>query len=105
MRIEMELHKEGNALVLNSQDIYNYISEETMAEVELALFVDKYCEYLNYYIDHNKEMAFGDTDFSRLEGWLDGYVFAKKYIISQKNGETHIKAGRYLIIFPKPFVI
>lgn len=103
IKITLDLHKDGNALVLNPQDIYNYIGESTPKEIELAYYIDKYCEYLNYYIYNNKEMAFGDPFIARLEGWLAGYEYAKKIEVTKNKDVVEIKMRGYRIILNKPF--
>ena len=104
-KIVLELQKdtESNACTLNHQDIYNYVGECTEQEVEFALYIEKWCEYLNYYILNNKEMAFGDTDYARLEGWLAGYNFAKKIDVTNFKDRVEIKMKGYFVILNRPF--
>jgi hypothetical protein len=105
MKIELELHRYGNALLLESQDIYNYIGESTDSEIRLAHYIDKWCQYLNYYISglHNTEMAFGDTEYEGLRQWIAGYNYAKQIDVSYEKGAVHIKHGKYKITLSKPF--
>lgn len=103
--IELDLHKEGNNLLLNSQDIYKYVGEITEDDIELAYYIDKYCQYLNYYVIHSREVMFGDTEYARLEGWLDGYNCAKKYLVQKRSGGFEIKTELYHIILPTPYKI
>ena len=103
--ITLELHKDGNWLVLDSQDIYDYIGESTEQEIELAFYIDKWCEYLNYYAYSNKEMKFGDPFISRLEGWLAGYNQAKKIKIEETKEFVKIKMRGYDILLWRPFEI
>ena len=107
MKIELELHKCGNALLLESQDVYEYIGESTESEIMLAYYIDKWCQYLNYHISglHNKEMAFGDTEYEGLCQWITGYNYAKKIDVSHENSAVHIKHGKYKITLNKPFEI
>ena len=105
MKITLPLHKEGNALVLNSQDVYKYLKEDDYKEIELAYYIDKYCEYLNYYIYNNKELAFGDPFIAKLEGWLAGYECAKKAEVTNNKDVIEIKMRGYHIILNKPFEI
>ena len=105
--IHLKLHREANSLMLDSQDIYDYVGEEKAEDLELACYVDKWCEYLNWYVGgiHNTEMKFGDTDYAKLGSWLDGYNFAKKYEVSYSKNRTEIKTKKYLIILDTPFDI
>lgn len=104
-KIILELHKEENlnSCTLESQDIYKYVGENEEQEIELALYIDKWCQYLNYHILNNKEMAFGDTDLSTLKGWLDGYNFAKKIDVQNFKDRVEIKMRGYFIVLNKPF--
>ena len=104
-KITLELHKDGNWLVLYSQDIYDYIGENTQQEIELAFYIDKWCEYLNYYAYSNREMAFGDPFISRLEGWLSGYNHAKKIEAEETKEFVKIKMRGYEILLWRPFEI
>lgn len=105
MKIELELHKEGNVLLLDSQDIYNYVGENTKADLMLAYYIDKWCEYLNYPFLHNDEMKFGDPEKSRLEGWITGYNFAKNVGIKMEKGVVVLRHGKHTITLNKPFEI
>lgn len=104
--ITLDLHKEGDALVLNSQDIYNFIGSLTDEEIRLAYYIDKWCQYLNYFlVGNNKEMAFGDVIYARLESWIDGYNFAAKYQVDWHRDRVEIKTKKHLIVLKKPFEI
>ena len=105
--IRLDLHKEENSLVLNSEDVYQYVGEIKKNDIELAYYIDKWCRYLNYYIggEHNREMLFGDTEHTRLGAWLDGYNFAKKYKVEGEKSKITIRTKEYLIILHRPFDI
>ena len=105
MKIELELHKDGDLLLLESQDVYKYIGEETEADIMLAQYIDKWCEYLNYPLLHNDDMKFGDTKLSRLEGWITGYNFARKIDVKTENGVVAFRHGKHKITLNKPFKI
>ena len=105
MKITLELHKEGNSLLLNSQDIYEYVGETTDADFVLAYYIDKWCEYLNYPLIHNNEMKFGDPEKTRLEGWLSGFNFAKRVDVKMEGGVVILRYGKHKIILNKPFEI
>ena len=104
-KITLELHKDGDWLVLKSQDIYDYIGESTLQEIELAYYIDKWCEYLNYYAYSNKDMKFGDPFIARLEGWLTGYNQAKKIEVEETKTSVKIKMRGYEILLWRPFEI
>ena len=101
--IILELHRDHNACTLDYQDIYKYISEETEKEIEFALYIEKWCEYLNYHILNNKEMMFGDTTLAKLEGWITGYNFAKKIEVTHFKDRVEIRMKGFFIILNKPF--
>lgn len=106
--IHLKLHNENNvSCMLESQDIYDYVGEEKAEDIELALYIDKWCEYLNWYVGgmHNTEMKFSDSEYLILQGWIDGYNFAKKYDVSKKDNCIKIKTKKYLIILDIPFDI
>lgn len=105
MKITLELHKEGDLLLLNSQDIYKYIGEETEAEIRLAYYIDKWCQSLNYPFINNDEMMFGDPFRTKIDGWIDGYNYAKGIIVEHKGGVVIIHYGKHTITLNKPFRI
>ena len=105
MKIELELHKDGNLLLLNSQDIYKYIGESSEADIMLAYYIDKWCEYLNYPLLHNDDMKFGDIDLERLESWITGYNYAKKIDVTRKDGVVSFRYGKHSIALSIPFKI
>lgn len=45
-KILLDLHHEKgtNNLLLDSQDVFNYIGESTKAEMQLFYYLDKWCE-------------------------------------------------------------
>lgn len=103
MKIELELHKDGKFLLLESQDIYNFVDEQTTADLQLACYVDKWCEYLNYPFLHNTDMKFGDTEYSRLEGWITGFGYAKGIDVDDRNGVVSFRYGKHTVTLNKPF--
>lgn len=102
-KIVLELHKQDNACVLESQDVYQYIGEADKQEIELAFYIDKWCQYLNYYIFHSKEMMFGDAEYARLQGWLDGYEHAKNIHVDHYSDRIEINMRGYRITLKKPY--
>lgn len=105
MKIELELHKDGDLLLLNSQDMYEYIGESSESDVMFAYYIDKWCQYLNYPLLHNDEMMFGDADLARLEGWINGYNYAKKIDARWEKGVVVFRYGKHSITLNKPFRI
>ena len=107
-KIKLELHKvDEKYLMLESQDVYKFVGESTNADMDLALYVDKWCEYLNWFIGgmHNNDMKFADGEYYTLKGWLNGYNFAKKYDVTHKKGIVEIKGRNLLIELAIPFEI
>lgn len=105
MKIELELHKVDDALLLESTDIYKYIGEATKQEMMLAYYIDQWCKSLNYPLLHNQEMAFGDPEKAMLDGWIAGYNFAKNIDVSDDQGCVIIHHGKYEITLNKPFAL
>lgn len=105
-KIELKLHREENLLLLDSQDVYNFLSENTEKEIRLAYFIDKYCELLNYPYLHNKEMKFDDGERCELAGFVNGYMYAKNIKIEElNNGYIKLKGDGYIIELERPFEI
>lgn len=106
-QIRLDLHKKGNALLLDYNDVYNYVGEAKDEDVRLAIYIQKWCEYLNYYLngEHNDEMPFGDIGYERLSNWIDGYNFSKNYRVDWDVGEVKITADDYIITLKIPFEI
>lgn len=105
MKIKLELHRDGNFLLLDSQDLYKHIPESVESNIRMAYYVDRWCEYLNWPLLHNQEMAFGDPDYARLDGWLTGYSFAKRIEVVENNGFILLRGRGYQIELPRPFAI
>ena len=105
MKIELELHKHDDCLLLDSSDIYSYIGEETEADLMLAYYIDQWCQYLNHPLLTNRELLFGDTEAARLDGWIAGFNMAKKIDVERKNGVVVIHYKKHTIILNKPFQI
>lgn len=104
-KIVLELHKEpeNNCCVLNEQDVYQYIGESTSQEIELAMYIQKWCEFLNYSVLNSNEMVFGDPEYAKLEGWISGYNFAKHIEVEETDELVTIKMNKYEVILSKPF--
>lgn len=106
VEITLNLHREKgtNFLLLDHQDVYRFIGEETTREVELGLYLEKWCEWLNYYLI-NSVPAHGDVGGARLRSWIDGYNYAK-HIDEQEFHNRYVLSMRgYLITLYKPFEI
>ena len=108
MKIEITLNvrrEEGtNNLLLNSQDVFDFIGETTNREMELFIYIDKWCEWLNYYFTHTSTCN-GNPEELQLRSWLKGYNYAKK-IDEQEFHDRYVLSMRgYLITIYKPFSI
>lgn len=100
-----ELHHNDGVLTLDGNDVYKWIDENSPANARLARYVQKWCEYLNYPLFHNKEMGFEDAEYARIGAWLDGYSFAMNYHIERGKLNVMIDTRRYTIILPIPYAI
>ena len=96
------LHKQDGVFVLDAQDVFQHITEATKEERELAFYLGKWCELLNYYVFHSKELMFGDAEYARLDGWIDGYNHAKAIQIYDHDDRVEIDMKKYHIILNKP---
>lgn len=109
-KIDLSLHcDENNSLTLDFQDVLEELSENDEEDVEFAHYAEKYCQYLNYFTCHNRELAVLDADYARLDGWINGYNMAKRAIISEVKGKILVKIKirkkTFHISFPKPIAI
>lgn len=103
MKIELKLHQFDQFLLLESADIYDFVGESKNADLELAYYVDMWCQYLNYPFLHSKNLKFADADYAKLEGWITGYNFAKKIDVDDRNGVIAFRFGKHEIVLNKPF--
>lgn len=103
-KILLDLHHEKgtNNLLLDSQDVFNYIGESTKAEMQLFYYLDKWCEWLNYYFTHSSTCN-GNLEEAELRAWIDGYNYAKG-IDEQEFKDCYILVMRgYEVTIKKPF--
>lgn len=104
--ITLNVHREKgtNNLLLDSQDVFDFIGETTKAEMQLFCYLDKWCEWLNYYFTH-KATCNGNPDEIQLRAWLQGYNYAKQ-IDEQEFDDRYVLSMRgYVITLYKPFTI
>ena len=102
-KILLELHKESGTtnLLLDSQDVFEFIGESTNEEMRLFYYIDKWCEWLNYYFTHTVTCN-GNIEEIQLRSWLDGYNYAKQ-IDEQEFNDRYILVMRgYEITIMKP---
>lgn len=103
-KILLDLHHEKgtNNLLLDSQDVFNYIGESTKAEMQLFYYIDKWCEWLNYYFTHSSTCN-GNLEEAQLRAWIGGYNYAKG-IDEQEFKDCYILVMRgYEVTIKKPF--
>lgn len=103
-KILLDLHHEKgtNNLLLGSQDVFNYIGESTKAEMQLFYYLDKWCEWLNYYFTHSSTCN-GNIEEAQLRSWIGGYNYAKG-IDEQEFKDCYILVMRgYEVTIKKPF--
>lgn len=107
IEITLDLHKcddDDRFLLLDGMDITEYIPDTTEQGAKFAMYIDKWCQYLNRTVTDNNEMAFGNVELARLEGWITGYGTAKGYTSDEThNSYVVINAGLYVIKLSKPF--
>lgn len=104
--ITLDLHKEKgtNYLLLESQDVFKFIGENTNAEQQLFHYLDKWCEWLNYYFTHSITCN-GNIEETQLRSWIDGYNYAKQIDEIEHKDRYVLSMRGYLITIYKPFAI
>ena len=104
--ITLNLHREKgtNNLLVDFQDVFDFIGETTKAEVELGYYLEIWCKWLNYYFTHSPT-ANGNVDETQLRAWIDGYNYAK-HIDEQEFSDRYVLSMRgYIVTLYKPFSI
>ncbi len=102
--ITLNLHKEKGTKnrLLDSQDVFNFIGENTTAEMQLFFYLDKWCEWLNYYFTH-KATCNGNIEEAQLRSWINGYNYAKQ-IDEQEFDDRYVLVMRgFVVTIFKPF--
>lgn len=102
MTIHLHLRKINDALLLDSQDIYEFIDESSEKNVKFTLYLSKLCDYLNHSVTGNPDMRFGDIDYAYLGGWLSGYETAMGYEIVNTSETRIVKTKEYSVTLDKP---
>lgn len=104
--ITLNLHREKgtNNLLLDSQDVFDYIGENTNAEVQLFYYLDKWCEWLNYYFTHSSTCN-RNLEEAQLRAWICGYNYAKQIDEQEFNDRYVLVMRGYCITIYKPFQI
>lgn len=106
IEITLDLHKEKgtNNLLVDFQDVFHFIGEGTRKEADLGFYLEKWCEWVNYYFTHSATVN-GNIEETQLRSWIDGYNYAK-HIDEQKFHDRYVLNMRgYLITIYKPFKI
>ena len=106
VEITLNLHREKgtNNLLLDSQDVFDFIGESTNAEMQLFYYLDRWCEWLNYYFTHSATCN-GNVEEAQLRSWLCGYNYAKRIDEQEFNDRYVLSMRGYLITIYKPFAI
>lgn len=66
------------------------------------IFINKLCELLNYFVA-NRSTAFGNPDYTLLEGFIKGYCCANNWSWYDIDNKVVIKSGkRYVVEAEKP---
>lgn len=104
MEIVLDLHRleNTNCMVLDSQDIYKYIGENSKSDIELACYIDKFCQWLNWDI-LNTPTAYGDPDKTELRGWIRGYNYAKSIQMDCYKDRVELNMRGYKVTLYKPW--
>lgn len=107
IEIKLELHydKELEACLLDEQDMYLFIGENTKKEVEIGYYITQLCHYLNYPFFKNPDMAFDDGKEWFLKGWINGANYAYHHNVDSDDGNLIVKGKGYKIIAPEPFKV
>lgn len=102
--ITLDLHKEKGTkyLLLDSQDVFNFISENTNAEMQLFYYLDKWCEWLNYYFTHTSTCN-GNIEEAQLRSWIEGFNYAKRIDEIEYKDRYVLTMRGYIITIYKPF--
>lgn len=98
-KIRFQLHKVGNSLLLKSDDIYNSIKNPSD---DFVVYISKWCAYLNWRDASDRPL---NVTFSALEGWIEGYSYAKNITVEYPPGHVQITTSKYEITLPTPFII
>lgn len=105
MKINFELHRDDDLLLLEGQDVYKFFDENNPKHQTLMYYLEKWMEYLNYPLLHNTEMAFDDGYYKYLYGLINGLAYALHINFVGYGKVITIKCGRYTINMPKPFAL
>ena len=104
-KILLELHKESgtNNLLLDSQDVFKFIGENTNEEMRLFYYLDKWCDWLNYYFTHTTTYNGNPEEIEeiQLRSWLDGYNYAKRIDEQEFNDRYVLVMSGYEITIMK----
>lgn len=102
-KILLDLHpeEETNYLLLDSQDAFKFIDENNKEDVKLFYYLEKWCQYLNYYLI-NTVTCNGNIDAAQLKAWISGYNFAKDIIEQEFDNCYILTMKKYEITIKKP---
>lgn len=106
VEITLNVHKEKgtNNLLLDSQDVFDFIGESTNAEMQLFYYLDRWCEWLNYYFTHTSTCN-GNPEELQMRAWLSGYNYAKRIDEQEFNDRYVLSMRGCVITIYKPFAI
>lgn len=102
IRITKTVDKDGFEW-LNTEDLFNYIREDSRNFGCYYEFVKRMAEYLHYYNNHTST-AFGNPDYAQMDGVIGGFCLAKQWAYDEDVDIITIsdKRGRKLFEFEKP---
>lgn len=104
IELNVKLEKGTNNLLLDSQDAFDVLGEKTEEEMRLFQYIDKWCQWLNYYFTHSPTCN-GNIEETSLRAWIGGFNFAEGIEEEEFDNRYVLTMKGYTIILYKPFSI
>lgn len=104
IKIILKVHpaKGASYSLLEHQDIYEFIGESTVEEIDLAFYISKWCDWLNHYVTDSVPVH-GDIKGTELRSWIQGYNYAKHVDETEFSDSYVLSMKGYLITIYKPY--
>ena len=98
VHLKKRIEEDSGIEYLDDQDAFDSLTEAVESDLDMISFLIRLVKTANYYTE-NTQTAYGNPDYDRQEGWLCGYICAKKWkVVTTKESYT-IQCGRkYKII-------
>lgn len=102
-KITLNLHSEPGTknMLLDSQEVFDFIGETTDEELQLFYYIDKWCEWLNYYFTHSSTCN-GNIEEVQMRSWLCGYNYAKQIDEQEFEDRYVLTMRKYIVTIYKP---